>query len=398
MSAMDNGKHDGNPNSLHGFYGWTDTLKGVFYGPGSVKTALPKLLSTLGVRNALVVTGKSLYTKTSIVKTVEGILQELGAHGDTFYDIGEHSPIAGIRRGMESFNKNKCDVIVAVGGGSPVDASKAILYHLQKEMGGKTLPQIAIPTTLSAAEYSGSQIRSSSIGAGYTDDNGQKVAVSSQDLAPAGIILDAELTLPTPERLWLSTGIRALDHTVETLYRPLVPIPVKILCYAAMADLFTYLPLSKANPSSVEIRQKLQLASWMSLWPLKLEKYSALGISHALGHKLGATYGIPHGITSCLTLAPTVALQSRIASQENKEHLAKSLFYLQEASTGSVDGDVRLLSSMIQDLIVQLGLKASLSEYKVPTQDLPGIAEGALGNQDEPIFSEVVKLLEGLYV
>ncbi len=88
----------------------------------------------------------------------------------------------------------------------------------------------------------------------------------------------------------LSTGIRALDHSVggssiiicrerltplssENLYRPLVPHPVKILCYAAMADLFKYLRESKVDPQSVEIRQKLQVAAWMSLWPMKMEKY-----------------------------------------------------------------------------------------------------------------------------
>lgn len=71
-----------------------------------------------------------------------------------------------------------------------------------------------------------------------------------------------------------------------------------MLCYAALADLFKYLPLSKANPEDVEVRQKLQLASWMSLWPAKREKYAALGLSHSLGHKLGARYDIPHGITS----------------------------------------------------------------------------------------------------
>ena len=79
---------------------------------------------------------------------------------------------------------------------------------------------------------------------------------------------------------------------------PHVPPPVKHLCYGALADLFKYLPASKADPHDVAARQKLQIASWMSLWPLKLDKYSALGLSHALGHKLGATYGIPHGITS----------------------------------------------------------------------------------------------------
>jgi alcohol dehydrogenase class IV len=96
----------------------------------------------------------------------------------------------------------------------------------------------------------------------------------------------------------LSTGIRALDHAVEGLYRPLVPPPLKVLFYSAIADLFKYLPISKAEPGNIVARQKLQIASWQSLWPVKLEKYSALGLSHALGHKLGAAYGIPHGITS----------------------------------------------------------------------------------------------------
>ncbi|RDB25420.1 Alcohol dehydrogenase 2 [Hypsizygus marmoreus] len=374
---------------MSGFYSWTDTLKGVYYGPGSTTTALPKLLNTLGIKKALVVTGTSLYNKTDIVKKVEDILRGHDAYGATFYEIGQHSPIAGIRRGMETFKVHQCDGIVTVGGGSPIDAAKAILYNLQLETGGPTLSQIAIPTTLSAAEYS--------IGAGYTDDLGNKVAVSSHALAPAGIILDAELTLATPERLWLSTGIRALDHAVETLYRPLVPIPVKVLSYAALADLFTYLPQSKANPQDVDIRQKLQVASWMSLWPLKLEKYSALGLSHALGHKLGATYGIPHGITSCLTLGPTVALKADIASQEDKELLAKSLFYLRQPSTGSIDGDVLKLSSLIKTLVADLGLQSNLEEYKVPPEDLPKVASRALGSEDDPNHARVVRMLQGIY-
>lgn len=89
----------------------------------------------------------------------------------------------------------------------------------------------------------------------------------------------------------------------ENLYRPLVPPPLKYLCYAALVDLFKYLPLSKANPQAVDVRQKLQLASWMSIWPLQLERYSALGLSHALGHKIGARYSIPHGITSVSSFA-----------------------------------------------------------------------------------------------
>ncbi|KAF8161165.1 alcohol dehydrogenase IV [Crassisporium funariophilum] len=387
MSSLDATVYD--PSALHGFYGWTDTLKGVYFGPGSVTTALPKLLNTLGVKRALIVTGKTLHEKTDVVRKVEAILKEHDAWGGTFCEIGEHTPIAGIKNGIKKYRENGCDCIVAVGGGSPVDASKAILYNIQKESGGKTPPQIAIPTTLSAAEYS--------IGAGFTNEDGQKVAVSSQELAPAGIILDAELTLATPERLWLSTGIRALDHAVENLYRPLVPYPVKVLCYSAIADLFKYLPESKANPTDVNIRQKLQIASWMSLWPMKQEKYSALGLSHALGHKLGARYSIPHGITSCLTLAPTVLLKSEIASEADKEALAAALFYLRHPATGSVDGDVRRLASLINELVKSLGVQTTLSQYNVPKQEFNSIASGALGREDDPQQPKVVKLLEGIH-
>ena len=92
--------------------------------------------------------------------------------------------------------------------------------------------------------------------------------------------------------------MRAVDHAVENLYRPQVIPPIKALMYQALYDLFTYLPRSKADPQDVAVRQKLQLASWMSLWPMRMEKYTAIGLSHSLGHKLGATYSIPHGITS----------------------------------------------------------------------------------------------------
>lgn len=91
--------------------------------------------------------------KTNVVRKVEAILKKHNAWGATFSEIGEHTPIAGIRNGIRQYTNAACDCIVAVGGGSPIDGSKAILYNIQKEFGGKTPPQIAIPTTLSAAEY-----------------------------------------------------------------------------------------------------------------------------------------------------------------------------------------------------------------------------------------------------
>ncbi|KAH8119644.1 alcohol dehydrogenase IV [Phellopilus nigrolimitatus] len=383
---------DAPDSTLSGSYAYTDTLKGVYYGPGCLTVALPKLLATLGATKALVVTGRSLHEKTDVVRRVEDILRERGAYGATYWEIGEHSPVAGIKAGAQALARAGADIVVSVGGGSPVDAAKAMIHISHAESGdsnARFLPHIAVPTTLSAAEYTAS--------AGFTDEAGNKVLVTAPELAPAGIILDAELTLPTPERLWLSTGLRALDHAVESLYRPGVPHPVKVLCYAAIAELFTYLPLSKAHPTDVAVRQRLQVAAWMSLWPLKFEIRTGLGLSHSLGHKLGAKYHISHGITSCLTLSPVVALQSRIASSADKRSLAGALAALHIPSSGTPEADILRLSSEIDKLVTQLGLKTDLAACGVPVEDLSMIAEQALGSRDDARFPAVCGLLEGLY-
>jgi alcohol dehydrogenase class IV len=91
--------------------------------------------------------------QTQVVTTVAQILKAHNAYAGTFYDIGQHAPISGIRQGMKAFKDAEADIIVSIGGGSPIDASKAILYFLQEEAGGPYRRQIAIPTTLSAAEY-----------------------------------------------------------------------------------------------------------------------------------------------------------------------------------------------------------------------------------------------------
>lgn len=374
--------------SLHGAYAYHEALKAIYYGPGCLRTALPQLLSVLGGRKALIVTGRSLREKTNVVSNVEGVLKDKGAFGGTFSQIGQHAPIQGIVDGIKAFKDVDADIFISVGGGSPVDATKVMVNRLH-ETRGKFLSHIAIPTTLSAAEYT--------CGAGYTDEQGNKTSIANPMMAPSGIILDAELTLATPEKLWLSTGLRALDHAVESLYRPGVAPPLKVLCYAAISDLFTNLPLSQAEPNSLDVRQRLLIAAWMSLWPMRVEKYGSLGLSHSLGHKLGATYGIPHGVTSCLTLAAVVALKAETATEEDRAALAHVLFYLREPSTGTAVGDVVRLSSMINELAEKLGLRSNLVTYDVPREDLPKIARLATGNAEGPLYSKVLELLEKIY-
>ncbi|KAI0633700.1 iron-containing alcohol dehydrogenase [Trametes polyzona] len=374
-----------------GSYAWSDTLRRVYYGPGCVKTSLPKLLTLLGGKKAFVVTGHSLHDKTNVVKQIEDILKAHNAYGATFFDIGQHAPIADIKKGLQRLKDVGADIVVSVGGGSPIDSGKMIVYLQQQESDGGFLKHIAIPTTLSAAEYTPA--------AGYTNEDGHKKLIGSPSIPPAGIILDAELTLSTPEKLWLSTGMRAVDHAVETLYRPFIPPPVKHLAYAALSDLFKYLPLSKADPEDVAIRQKLQFASWMSLWPIAQEEKSAFGLSHALGHSLGARYNIPHGITSCLTLAPVVALKAESASHQEKEWLAGALAHIRRPSSGSLRDVILTLSTDIQKLVDDLGLHSTLAEYKVPREEIPTIAKLSVKESpaDMALLDKVAPMLESIY-
>jgi glycerol dehydrogenase-like iron-containing ADH family enzyme len=105
------------------------------------------MISTWNCRRILIL------GQTDVIKQIEAILRQHDAYGDVFYEIGEHSPIAGIQNGLKKYKEAGADIIVAVGGGSPIDASKVMLYNLQQETGGEFRRQIAIPTTLSAAEY-----------------------------------------------------------------------------------------------------------------------------------------------------------------------------------------------------------------------------------------------------
>jgi 3-oxoacid CoA-transferase len=157
-----------------------------------------------------------------------------------------------------------------------------------------------------------------------------------------------------------SIQIRALDHAVELLYHPLASeIPTKRLALEAIRDLFTYLPLSKSDPSDADVRQKLFLAAYASLFPFLYT--GGVGLSHSIGHALGATYSIPHGITSCLTLSPVVKLKAKTRPEEAKM-IARAIPYIGKESTGSVEGDADAVGDAIAGLVEGLGHKSTLTQ------------------------------------
>jgi 3-oxoacid CoA-transferase len=147
------------------------------------------------------------------------------------------------------------------------------------------------------------------------------------------------------------------------MYHPLAAeIPTKRMCLEAIKDLFTYLPQSKADPQDAEVRTKLFLACYSSLFPFLYT--GGVGLSHSIGHAIGATYSIPHGITSCLSLAPTVHFKA--SNPEEAKQIARIIPYIGKQTAGSEEGDSHIVGDAISELVEMLGHKTTLSAVNIP--------------------------------
>lgn len=246
----------------------------IHWGRGSIARLRPELERVGAGRVALI-------TTRSLVSSVDRLDIESAACAV----IGQHAPAAEIDAAETVARTANADGIVSFGGGSPIDAAKIVALRLDG------LPHVAVPTTLSVAELAA--------GAGFMDESGNKAGLRDPKLMPSVVIYDAELTLTTPLELWLSTGIRALDHAVEGFLAEGEHPFNDVLAMEAIRRLFDSLPRAKASPQDVDIRTENQLAAWFSF---TLPGPSAGGLSHTMGKQIGARHRIPHGVTSCLLL------------------------------------------------------------------------------------------------
>jgi len=332
----------------------------VLFGPGSL-SGLAQEVERLGGSKVLIITGHSLNTQTDVIQKVKAGLA--GYYVGTFAAIKEHAPRSGVEQAAAAVREYAADLLVSVGGGSPIDTAKAVKLLL----GAETIPlkHIAIPTTLGAAEFSHL--------AGITDDaTHTKGGLAKAELVPNSVILDANLTLATPPQLWLSSGIRALDHAVETLYAPGQHPISDVLALEAVRQLFEFLPRSYHNPREVEVRAELQLAAWMSFFG---EVNTPMGLSHNLGRGIGASYNVPHGLTSCITLAPVMRFMAATPA-------VKAIARVADALNLGVDSDDQskafLAAEAVAGLVVQLGLPQRLREVGLKEADLPAIAQSLI--------------------
>jgi maleylacetate reductase len=306
--------------------------------------ALEKLEDEAGFYDRVfVITGRSLAEKTGLIRRVEALLG--GRHAGTFAGIGQHTPGGAVEKAAEEAEMAAADLLVGVGGGSVIDGTKAVA----RELGYPA--QVAIPTTLSGAEWANRT--------GVTDESaGRKRGFADARTVPQVVVLEPEATIPTPEKLWLSTGVRALDHAIEGfLYGGDHPI-TDVTGLEGARRLMEYLPRSKRDPEDLEVRLELQLASWLAYFG---PANTPMGLSHELGRRIGASYDVPHGVTSCITLAPSLQITKRRAVAERWRMLSEAL-----------GGEP---PERVSWLVEELRLPGRLREVGLPEEDLEAIAK-----------------------
>jgi alcohol dehydrogenase class IV len=309
---------------------------------------------------------------------IDKLRRALGNHCvGTFDRMPAHSPRGAVIAASEQAREAKTDLIVTLGGGSITDGAKAVqlalanhvrtVDDLDKVRTGKDGPQsinppevrqISIPTTLSAGEFSGIS--------GVTDERTRvKEMFRHPDIIPKAVVLDPEVTRHTPMWLWLSTGIRAVDHCVEGICSNEASPYGDASALHGLSLLARGLPRVKADSADMQARLDCQIGSWLSMAPLAVGV--PMGASHGIGYVLGAVFDIPHGHTSCIML-PSVMRWNKSANADRQAVVAAAMGH-----PGKDAGDV------LDAFIRGLGMPRSLSEVKVGKENFERIAAQAMG-------------------
>lgn len=354
-------------------------------------------------RNAervVIVTPKVIVDRTPIVQPVIDALGDRCA--GVFLDLVEHVPRQTVFALAQFLRDVRADLVVTIGGGTPIDTVKVALICLAERIddgdalgraavsvndnGVRVVPEIAptpfrqitVPTTLSGAEFSDL--------AGCVDPTTQvKQLFTAPQIGSASVILDPSLCIHTPDQLWFSTGIRAIDHAVETICSS-EPEPLADAGAIHALRLFAGSLLeTKANPDDLKARLDSQTAVWLACTGLNRTPY---GASHGIGHQLGAVANVPHGFTSCVML-PHVLAFNQDATAERQAWIADAL-----GAPG------RPASETVSKLIAELGMPTRLRDVGVKREHFTAIADGAMMNafvraNIKPITrNDVIELLE----
>lgn len=355
-------------------------IEHVLFGQPAAE-AVAVLTGRRDARRVFIVASDTLRRSTGEIAAIETALA--GRWAGTWSGMRPHAPRTDVIALTEAARSADADLIVAVGGGSVVDAAKIVALALANDVAtvdgldalanrvaaGKVVqpvlrqPEvrvICVPTTLSGGEFGP--------GAGALEERTKvKQGFLQPGMAPWAIVLDPALTRHTPEWLWLSTGVRSLDHGIETLASLRSNPIADSAAETAIRLLSEGLQACKADPADLDARLRCQMGAWQSMLPLV--GGVPMGASHALSHAVGSTHGVPHGYTSCVTL-PAVLTWSAGHDDGRQPMISAALGRIGEPP-----------AIALGTLLLELGLPTTLREVGVGEGDFPELARKAMSNQ-----------------
>jgi maleylacetate reductase len=356
-------------------------------------------ITRLGAESVFVVAGTTFARKSAIEAQLVATLGRRLAGFKT--GVRDHAPREDVVSIANHARKAQADLILAVGGGSVIDAAKIVLLCFAADIrdssqlglfAARRHPALpthwpvrmgAIPTTLSGAEFT-------DFGGSTDTEHKLKEAYGHPDMLPRFVLLDPRVTVYTPQQLWLSTGVRAIDHTIETLCSPGTNPMADAAAMHALKLMIPNLARTHEEPRDLEARRQSMIGAWLAT--VGLQSGVPMGASHGIGHALGGTAGVPHGVTSCLML-PHV-LRWNKAMNEVQQRLISGIFG--DASADAAD--------QVADLVARLGLPCRLRDVGVRPEQFAQIAEVAFQDpwtqaNQRPIESPgtIVQLLESAW-
>ena len=361
-------------------------LERVISGPGKIAT-LGEELERRGLQRAIVVTGKSLGNSLLLAQVTGAVGSRCAA---VFKGARQHVPRSVVGELEAEIARVDADSLISFGGGSPIDTCKVASFAF---LTSRDLIHIAIPTTLSAGEYTHA--------GGVTDETTKvKSGVSDPRLAPRTVLNDPALTLATPDWLWVATGMRALDHAIETIYTPRHHPLSDALASKAIGLLVEHLKpsITTSGDDTLAHRGYCQFAAWFSIYGSMNTRF---GISHLLGHQIGPRWDVPHGVTSCITLPSAMRFMAEIAP-ERFAPIAEG-FELPWDPRNPKAGALAC-ANRTAEFIAGFDVPHSLKEAKVPRAEIGDIVEPVMHELerskvvDRPVTkAEVIGLLEASY-
>lgn len=350
---------------------------------------------------AMLVTGRNSAKKNGSLDKIVSLLASSGLATAVFAEIESDPSVDIVGRGVDFARENGIDVIVALGGGSPLDAAKAISVMItnpgtivdyeKKSPQVNGIPVIAVPTTAGT----GSEVSRYVV---ITDNQRHiKMLIGGETMVPKVAILDPNLTVSMPGHVTAATGMDALTHAMEAYISKVAQPLTLVHSLTAIRLISNNLIKAIVNPENLTARSNMLLGQLHAGFAFS---NASVALVHSMSRPLGAYFGVPHGLGNAILL-PEVMNFNRVACPEKFVEIA--------AAMGEITADlsVREASGLaikaINDLFEETGLPKTLMEIGVTRESLPQLSKDAfesgstLNNPRQPSVDQIIKIYEKIY-